>query len=338
MSVKSLAGSLRKENRLLLEADLKPLQGDRFQPTGFPHLGASTYVLPDGTEMLLVESAQSMANHLEKPCWDEEKQELAECLKGMPYIRVVMGDKFLTSSILEPHRLASPYILRGKNKNGFRKTLVENLKNLRDRVVDNHSYACILLKYDPNSIIHGFFLADTDKELLSGRFRLPRLLSAVIEARDIQQVESGGAKHDRITPRGNTAQGFGHVPYGRTEYVAAEITAYFNLDLATLRSYRLGKDAENFLIALSLWKIRSFLEDGLRLRTACDLECEKLCVAGSAGFTIPKLAKLEKALPDLIKAVKEFADPAVTKVAFDPPSNWKGKDKEVDKNKTGDSK
>ncbi len=45
--------------RLLLEAELRPCQGDRFQPTGFADLGAALYKRPDGTDMLLVESAQS---------------------------------------------------------------------------------------------------------------------------------------------------------------------------------------------------------------------------------------------------------------------------------------
>ena len=53
------------ENRVLLEAELTPMQGQRFQPTGFADLGAATYTLPNGTRMLLVESAQSMANRME---------------------------------------------------------------------------------------------------------------------------------------------------------------------------------------------------------------------------------------------------------------------------------
>ena len=57
--------------RLLIEAELAPLQGTRFQPTGFPNLGAATYKAPNGVDMLLVESAQSVANRLEAVCWDE---------------------------------------------------------------------------------------------------------------------------------------------------------------------------------------------------------------------------------------------------------------------------
>ncbi len=57
--------TLKEAPRLLLRAKLKPLQGTRFQPTGFPEIGAAQYDGPDGTPMLLVESAQSMANRLD---------------------------------------------------------------------------------------------------------------------------------------------------------------------------------------------------------------------------------------------------------------------------------
>ncbi len=55
-------------SRILMEVDLKPVQGSRFQPTGFPDLGVASYELADGTSMLLVESAQSMGNRLEVVC------------------------------------------------------------------------------------------------------------------------------------------------------------------------------------------------------------------------------------------------------------------------------
>ena len=41
--------------RLLVEADLVPLQGQRFQPTGFADLGAAVYTLPDSTSSIRVE-------------------------------------------------------------------------------------------------------------------------------------------------------------------------------------------------------------------------------------------------------------------------------------------
>ena len=52
--------------RVLFAIPLRPVQGSRFQPTGFPGLGAATYQTPQGTS-LLVESAQSMANLILMP-------------------------------------------------------------------------------------------------------------------------------------------------------------------------------------------------------------------------------------------------------------------------------
>ncbi|MCL6593432.1 MAG: type I-U CRISPR-associated protein Cas7, partial [Alicyclobacillus sp.] len=81
--------ALRDVPRLLLEAQLVPLQGTRIQPTGFPDLGPAEYDAPDGQRrMLLVESAQSMANRLEAVCWDEAADDWVEPLRGLPLVKV----------------------------------------------------------------------------------------------------------------------------------------------------------------------------------------------------------------------------------------------------------
>ena len=77
---------LKDQPRLLLQAKLKPVQGSRFQPTGFPDLGAATFDGPGGTKMLLVESAQSMANRLESVCWDATTNDWVAALKGLPAV------------------------------------------------------------------------------------------------------------------------------------------------------------------------------------------------------------------------------------------------------------
>ena len=82
--------------RLLIEAELRPVQGYRFQPTGFPNLGAATYKAPDGTDMLLIESAQSVANRLEAVCWDEVNDDWVKPLHGLPVVKVLDKDKKIT--------------------------------------------------------------------------------------------------------------------------------------------------------------------------------------------------------------------------------------------------
>jgi CRISPR-associated protein Csb1 len=312
-------GKLRDQPRLLLEAKLKPLQGHRFQPTGFADLGPARYTLPNGTEMLLVESAQSVANRMELACWDLAKDDLIDDLKELPYIRVRKSGHAatLTNSVLEAHRINSPYILEGSDKSVFDR-LRQDASGMEIGPVDIRALAKLIFKYDANAVVHGVFLAK--KDLAGGRLRLPRLLTGFIEACDIRAAESGGVKNDRVDPSGDTKQGFGNVPFPRTEFTAGEIKAYFNLDLALLHGYGLPDEATRLLISLSLFKVCRFLSTGLRLRTACDLEIDgELIVTRPKSFTIPAEDALLKECTELIaKCKSQFADPAITEVEWKP--------------------
>jgi CRISPR-associated protein Csb1 len=307
---------LRNEPRMLIEVNLKPLQGTRFQPTGFPDLGAATYQAVDSSSMLLVESAQSMANRMEAVCWDEGNNDWTEALKGLPYIKVVdKNGKLLTNSILESHRINSPYILESKDKAFFDK-LSSDLGVMETGRVNLQLLAKTLLKYDVNSLLHGVFLAKSN--LAGGRLRLPRAISSFVEAKDASVAPSGGVKKDEVNPKGEAKKGFGHVPFHRDEYTG-KITAYFNLDLAQIRGYRLGKDVEDLLTVLAIYKIRKLLSEGLRFRTACDLEIEgDILVKRPSGFTLPSLKEAEDVMPSLIARCKSnFAEPVVTTVKYE---------------------
>lgn len=309
--------ALNNAPRLLLEADLKPIQGTRFQPTGFPDLGAAVYDGPDGRRMLLVESAQSMANRLETVCWDTTADNWNEPLEGLPVIEVNdENGKPLTNSVLEAHRINSPYILEGKDKSVFDK-LKKELADMEEGAVDIRKLARVLLHLDVNSLIHGVFLAK--KELAGGRLRLPRTLSAFIEAGDAAVAQSGGVKNDHVNPSGDTGKGFGNVPFSRDEYTSPNITAYFNIDLSQLRGFGLGQKVEQMLLAVMLYKIRRLLDEGMRLRTACDFDVADLRVTRPQSLTLPDRAELESALPSLIQAVADeglFAEPRVTTVIW----------------------
>jgi len=314
--------ALENSPRLLMEAELRPLQGQRFQPTGFADLGAARYTLAGGTEMLLVESAQSVANRMELACWSEADDDLIPELRGLPYIRVTTPDKRqFTNSVLEAHRINSPYILEGKDKSVF-EMLKRDAAGLEVGPVKLKHLAQIVFKYDANAVLHGLFLAKAD--LAGGRLRLTRALSGFIEASNVRVAESGGVKNDRVDPAGDTKRGFGNVPFHRTEYTAKDVTAYFNLDLGLLRGYALGEDATQLLTALALFKVRRFLSHGLRLRTACDLELVgDLKVTRPEEFTVPVADILLNECRRLIEACgrdqkKLFADPRVTEVKWMP--------------------
>lgn len=332
--------ALKDQTRLLLQVELKPLQGERFQPTGFPDVGAATYKLPQDAadkqqmpvKMLLLESAQSVANRLESTIWDEAKQTIVAPLKGISYVEVQQPNgEFLTNSLLEAHRLNSPYIVgTGKKLNKFGEQIKREFQPDGEKPFDLHEFAKVLVKYDVNSLLHGIFL-----EKMSGVSRIARALSGFIEAKNIEVVRMGGVKNDRVDAtgksdnKGGAAEGYGNVPYYREEYVAESITAYFSLDLAQIRSYRLGSAIEDLLIAIALYKIQAFLDRGLRLRTACDLAVNgDLKVQKPTDYQLPTLAELEKALPGLVAAAKgAFADPAVTIMEYKPePSKQKAKE------------
>ena len=191
--------------RLLMEAGLKPVQGARFQPTGFPDLGAAVYDAPDEndapTQTVLVESAQSVANRLESVCWDDATSSPHSTVAGMPYVSVTLWDSGdTTNSLLEAHRLNSPYIMNddsfaqrfrsdaglpgGGGSAGSRRRRRQaseeaeaetETDNEQVGIFNRATLARAVFKYDPGSILHGVFL-----EKLDGRARLQRCLSGFI--------------------------------------------------------------------------------------------------------------------------------------------------------------
>jgi len=334
---------LDNQSRLLFTVRLKPLQGDRFQPTGFPNLGAATYQTGNG-QKLLVESAQSMANRLEATCWDDAKNKPVDILDGISHVTVVRGKEktFLTDSMLEAHRLNSPYLLEGKDK-AFIESIKKDLGGLEEGPIDRAKLAKTLLKYDVGSLIHGVFLAK--KDLAGGRLRVARALSAFIEATKAEVAASGGVKNDHVNPSGDTGKGFGNVPFARDEFTAESIECHINLDLAQIRGYGLGEDVERLLIVLSLYKVRKLLDGDMRLRTACDLEpIDRECITATRpdGFALPTLEALEAAVSDAIRKCK--SEMKHTTVTFDDKlKKGKGGDKsgsaidnESDESEAGD--
>lgn len=286
--------SLDASTRLLFSIDLRPVQADRFQPTGFPSLGAATYQTHAG-QKLLVESAQSMANRLETTVWDTANEQPVAALAGISHVTVKHNGKFLTDTMLESHRLNSPYILEAPGSK-FIPELKAALGALENGPINRKLLAQVLLKYDVGSLLHGVFLAK--KELAGGRLRIARALSAFIEASGVRVAASGGVKNDHVNPAGDTGKGFGNVPFARDEFTAEQIVLHVNFDLAQVRGYGLGSDAERLLVLLGLHRLRKLLDGDLRLRTACDLEpkTRNPIATRPEGFLLPSLAELEAEL------------------------------------------
>jgi CRISPR-associated protein Csb1 len=273
-------------SRQLFEVQLEPLTGSRFQPTGFPDLGAAVFDRPvrvdgrtDWVKALLVESAQSVANWLEAVGWDEGAEQPVPALHGLPYVRVVAADdgRYLTSSRTEPHRLASAFVKDSTLDGTAMREVIRQRLGLRDDTpVAPRDIAAAIARLDPLCLIHGVFFAESAK-VWPGQPKIARAVTGFVEATDVRPAVSGGVKRDDVRHQiggdvaGGSAEGYGFVPFHRTEYTAGRIVASFCIDLAQIDSYGLPDPVAELLVTVARWEIRRLLDGGLRLRTACDL-------------------------------------------------------------------
>lgn len=306
--------ALDKATRLIIDARLRPVIGSSFQPTGFANLGAAEFQRPGKPPSLLVESVQSLTNHFEAAGFDAATSRPIALLSDLPWIAVRAPDgEHLTSSREEPHRLAAAYIrnaaIGGQIGTGW---MAARLGLRAGRPLNWRAIYAAIFETDPLCLVHGVFFSDKG---FHGNPKVRRALSAVIEAHDVVPVISGGLKRDDVqftTSEGQRAEeGYGFVPFGRTEYTASQIVFSASLDLAQLRGYGLGSDATRLLTLIAIWELRSVLDGPLRLRTACDLEVEQVSVRRPSYFVVPERADLEQAIASLhVVFVEPGARPA----------------------------
>jgi CRISPR-associated protein Csb1 len=306
---------LKGESPLVLTATLEPIAGDRFQPAGFPEIGHVTYKAPrnDGTTepVCIVDSAASMANHLEAVCMrGPHDLDLVDELDGMPYIRCVTGDvvdgklptdkrETVVTSLTEGHRIASTYFLGARNKKSGKWDGKGGQRVSEDGVISAISFGDELaadglfsirptpeskaahppaekwwdvfrtiFRHDPNSLVHGVLFPQW-------QIKIPRALTAHLEAFGADRVHRSGVKFDRL---GKTTSG--QPIFAVDDAVAECIRATFVLDVSLIRSFGRTKDGktvglsenqQEFLVALALWKIRKLLEYPFRFRSGCHL-------------------------------------------------------------------
>jgi CRISPR-associated protein Csb1 len=310
--------------RTILRVPLTPLAGSRFQPTGFPDLGAATFERPkaDGTteRCLLIESNQSMANHLEATAWNTGDEAPEPVVAGLPWVRVNAADdgRYVASSRTESHRLASAFIKNSTTSDGTSMVdLIKTALHLRDDTpLAPREIAAAVFTLDPFCLIHGVFFAD---QRWPGQPKITRALTASVEAHDVYEAVSGGVKRDLVRHSindkddGGSKEGYGSIPFSRVEYTAREIIATFVLDLALLDSFGLPTPARDLLEAIALWEVRTLLEGGLRLRTACDL-----VVVDDFELDMPTAAELTERIAAGITASTDLIDQVPLEVTWAP--------------------
>jgi CRISPR-associated protein Csb1 len=351
------ADALKGESPLVLVARLRPVaELDRFQPAGFPEVGHVIYKAPrveksNHQERLweenvcIVDSAASMANHLEAVCLrGAHDYELVDELEGMPYLRCVTGDvddgklpvskrEVVVTSLTEGHRIASTYFfgnrpsktMKWDGKGGQRILDDDRIceKSFGDELAQDGNFGIALdgskkahpptekwwkvfstlFRYDPNTLVHGVLFPQW-------QIKVPRVLTAHLEAFGASRVDRSGVKFDRL---GKTTSG--QPIFAVDDATAREIRATFILDLALVRSFGrtngdrtlgLTEKQKEFLVALALWKINRLLASPFRFRSGCHLECVSL-MKGENHVDLSV---------DIKQAIRNagFADPRITDV------------------------
>jgi CRISPR-associated protein Csb1 len=315
---------LERKEPLVLLAFFEPVAGlNRFQPAGFPEVGHVIYKAPRSNgsveNVCIVDSAASMANHLEALCMRGAHDfDLVDELQGMPYLRCVTGDlqddglppekrEVVVTSLTEGHRIASTYFLAGrsldgerlpeaasdstKSKKGKGKADSNAAGKFEDKLIAEFGIVLpgssrahppaekwwsvfkTIFRYDPNALVHGVLFPQW-------QIKIPRVLTAHLEAFGAARVDRSGVKFDRL---GKTTSG--QPIFAVDDATAREIRATFILDTALVRSFGrtngntplgLTQGQKEFLVALALWKIQRLGETPFRFRSGCHLKCAKL--------------------------------------------------------------
>src|SRR5579883_1640746 len=358
------SGVLERREPLVLFAYFEPVAGlDRFQPAGFPEVGHVIYKAPRSggavENVCIVDSAASMANHLEALCMrGAHDYDLVDELQGMPYLRCVTGDledgklslknrEVVLTSLTEGHRIASTYFFGNRPKKSLKwdgkgaqrikddDTLCD--KSFGDELAGAGNFGIRLdgnkradppaekwwdvfktiFRYDPNALVHGVLFPQW-------QIKIPRVLTAHLEAFGAARVDRSGVKFDRI---GKTTSG--QPIFAVDDTTAREIRATFILDTALVQSFGrpqtpfqkgptateasegpteptngdaskhqsenqsqqqnvlgLTDKQKEFLAALALWKIKKLCEKPFRFRSGCHLKCIKLANEQGKEVTI----------------------------------------------------
>jgi CRISPR-associated protein Csb1 len=304
-------------DRLVVRCRWTPVLGEhqRFQPTNFPNLGAAEYST-DGGRTVVVDSPQSMANRLEALSWDAASRQPTGPFQGLPYV-VVMSKatkNYLTSSRTEAHRLSGAYLRDAKTADGEKwdRYLNDRFGLSQTEPMDLGRVYREIYALDPYCLIHGVFFSDKD---IWGQPKVPRALTATMDAFGAQPVTSGGVKKDDVGARneftGGSVEGYGMIIYPRVDYTARRIESLFVLDVDQIRRYGLDAAATETLFLLGLWEIAAYCARPRRHRTLCDLNPQELVVEvpASAHVQFPTADALERLIADHVR--QEPAAPLV---------------------------
>jgi CRISPR-associated protein Csb1 len=246
-----------------------------FNASTFPNVGQLIY--NDGTvDCLVLDSFASVSNMLEgtvqlpgtqKPVFD-----------SLPYIRMVDdGDRYLSTSIVLPHRLASAYLLKNKSAmlggDRFSETIV--------REISKNGLHQTVLKYCPMSLLHGVWFSQ-----IEGHHKIAKSISGSLIAIDVREALVGGLLRDRVWSNASTLDltnfddeaskaselGIGQIPHNTKRYSCDRVVGYFQVTNLQINAYPIPDLGKRLIEALATYEILKFIETVPIHRVDCSLK------------------------------------------------------------------
>ncbi|MFY8147700.1 MAG: type I-G CRISPR-associated RAMP protein Csb1/Cas7g [Prochlorococcaceae cyanobacterium] len=303
-----------------------------FVPAGFVDVGHS--VVRDastGTNLVIVDSVQSLANHIEATLLSQPGEVIAG-LEAMPFVRLTITDPAgrtrITSSLELPHRLASGWFCKAKELKSFQDSLASD-------ILDN-GIAAATFRRCPNSLLHGVFYSQL-AGLNPNVSKTSRLLSAEVVAIGAQSVSDGGVSRDPMTVKGDfdlegtllppskeavqvgdnkaSKYGIGYIPYRHQAFIAERIELAIYLAEGRLARLEISDAAKDVLRLLARFKLARLLATPLDLRAHCIFQAKEGEVPEDLQDPDGLLQALQQKLADC-KEQGLFSDPPVTEFAL----------------------
>jgi CRISPR-associated protein Csb1 len=302
-----------------------------FVPAGYVDVGHSVIRDPaTGQTLVMVDSAQSIANHLEATILKGDGA-VIDGLEAMPYVRLSITDPTgrtrITSSLELPHRLASGWICKSKVLKPFQEALAED-------ILDN-GLAAATFRRCPNSLLHGVFysqLAGLDPNIAKS----PRLLTAEVTASNSQTINDGGVAKDPLFPSGDgfdveglvgakakaAEVGAGYIPFRHQAFRAETIQLSIYLAEGRINRLQIPESARHVLRLLAFFKLSTLLAAPLDLRSHCVLQATQ--IPSELSQPAEMLQQLQAAL-HTCQREGLFNDPPITDFALQLSASKKSK-------------
>ncbi|WP_373545317.1 type I-U CRISPR-associated protein Cas7 [Chamaesiphon sp.] len=246
-----------------------------FNASTFPNVGQLIY--HDGTcDCLVLDSFASVTNMLEGTIQLPGTQQ--PIFDGLPHIKMVdSSDRYLSTSIILPHRLASGYLLKNKT------AMLHNARfseTIQQEIITSGLHITVL-KYCPMSLLHGVWFSQ-----IEGHYKIAKSIGGSLIAIDVREALVGGLLRDRVWSNAATLNlnnfdseagkaselGIGMIPHNTKRFSCDRVEGYFQISNLQIDAYPIPDLGKRLITALATYEILKFIETVPIHRVDCSLK------------------------------------------------------------------